>query len=155
MKKILKSGEVCMGICGEPAGFTDSFGESLFVGDMVNVYIERSDKRGATREVSGLEYVVHWDSEKPFIMGLKSSMHPVTHYYLDGEESHEGHYDYCETHYINDEYLEGDPRYLWFVVKVKDHKDTVHGERCGSGNVTTHLEPDQKKPLNSLLEGIF
>ncbi len=153
MKKILKSGEVCMGICGEPAGFTDSFGSPLYVGDLVNVYMERPDKRKAIRESSGPEYIVHMDNEDPFIMGLKSSMNPVTHYYLDGDESNEDDYDYRETHYINKDFPEDDPRYLWLVAKIKDHKDTVHGERWGSGNVTTYLvDEDEKKEEDGVKE---
>lgn len=53
-----------MGICGEPTDLTDSFGASLFVGDLVDVYIERPDKRGAAQEVAGPEYLVDEDKER-------------------------------------------------------------------------------------------
>ncbi len=145
-----------MGICGEPTDLTDSFGTSLFVGDLVDVYIERPDKRGAAQEVAGPEYVVHWDSdEEPFIMGLKSSMYPVKHYYLDGNESDKSDYDYCETHYINDKFLERAPEYLWLIRKIKGYKDTVHGERWGSGNVTTYLMDEDKERKEEKIEEVF
>ena len=100
---------------------------------MVDVYIERPDKRGAAQEVAGPEYVVHWDSdEEPFIMGLKSSMYPVKHYYLDGNESDK-----------------------WLIRKIKGYKDTVHGERWGSGNVTTYLMDEDKERKEEKIEEVF
>lgn len=40
MKRILKSGDVCMGTCGDTTGLYDSDGNSLHVGDLVAVWTQ-------------------------------------------------------------------------------------------------------------------
>lgn len=40
MKRILKSGDVFMGTCGDPTGLYDSDGNSLHVGDLVAVWTQ-------------------------------------------------------------------------------------------------------------------
>lgn len=142
MKKVLRSGSVYMGTCGEPAGMMDSFGEPLFVGDLVDVYCEMPLRSGSSRNVNGPEYIVKGDDGELFVMGLKSSTGRLTEYYLDGEKADENNYDYSETYFVNDSYPETEPRWKWLVKKVKGYQDTVSGERWGSGNVTTYLEPD-------------
>lgn len=145
MRKILKSGTVCMGICGKPTSLTDSFGRHLFVGDLVNLYAEIPNKTSVNRETEGPEYVVVDDDGNPFIMGIKGSLCRVTNYYLNGEDADEANYDYSETYYMPIGYPEMDLGYKWFVVKIKSYQDTVHGECWGSGNVTTCLEPEEKE----------
>lgn len=145
MKKVLRSGTVYMGTCGEPSGLTDSFGRDLYIGDLVDVYNETAIKKGFERDAAGPEYIVRPDGENAFIMGLKSSLCRVTKYYLDGEEADESCYDYVETYFVDNGYPESDPGYRWLVKKLKSYKDTVHGECWGSGNVTTYLETENEQ----------
>ncbi len=129
MKK-LYSGTYQMGICGKPTELVDSFGETLFIGDLVVIYnVERNQEISAGEP----EYVVQCDDENPFIMGLKSCQR-VTHYYLDGDEATKNKYDWKEDIYISEE------GYEWLVKKVKSHQKTVDGEVWGSGNVTVREE---------------
>lgn len=142
MRKILRSGDVCMGVCGKPTGLTDSFGRDLFIGDLVDLYAEIPEKTGIRRDAVGPEYVVMDGDGKPFIMGIKDSLCRVTNYYLKGELSDEKNYDYSETYYMPIGYPELDLGFRWLVAKVKGYQDTVHGERWGSGNVTTYLDKE-------------
>ena len=93
MSKKLYSGEVYMGTCGEPTDLTDSFGEQLFVGDLVVTYsVEHNSEISAGEP----EYIVFpHDEKEPCIMGLKNCK-KETHYYRDGVESTEELYDWKE-----------------------------------------------------------
>lgn len=129
MKKELYSGNCRMGTCGEPTELVDSFGEKLSVGDLVIIYnIEHNSGISAGE----LEYIVHPDGEEPCIMGLKNCK-KETHYYHDGEESTEEHYDWKEDTY------DSEKGFMWLVKKVKGHEKTVGGEIWGSGNVTVRI----------------
>jgi len=151
MKKVLKSGKVYMGTCGEPTGLTDSFGEPLFIGDLVDVYSEMPLRCGSCRDTYGPEYIVTDENGKVFIMGLKNSLCKKTEYYLDGEETDGTEYDYSQTYYVDNVYPETDPGYKWVVKKIKGYQDTVDGECWGSGNVTTHLETgDEQEKLDEI-----
>ena len=156
MGKVLRSGTVYMGTCGDPSGLTDSFGCDLYVGDLVDVYSETAVKKGFERDAAGPEYIVRPDGEDAFIMGLKSTLCWKTEYYLDGREADESCYDYMETYFVYNRYPEYDPGYRWLVKKVKSYKDTVHGERWGSGNVTTYLETgDEQDKQNEIHKEVF
>ncbi len=130
MVKRLYSGAVYMGTCGKPTILADSFGEELFVGDLVLIYSAEHCKEISAGEP---EYIVSPDDEESFIMGLKSCK-KETHYYRDGEESTENNYDWKEDTY------DSEKGFMWIVKKVKSYEKTVDGEVWGSGNVTVRLE---------------
>lgn len=46
MQKILKSGNVFMGICGDPTDLYDSDGNHLRVGDLVTIWTQDVENRG-------------------------------------------------------------------------------------------------------------
>ena len=140
MRKILKSGPISMGVCGTPTSMTDSFGEKLYVGDIVNVWYAEPAPEGRSLNAEDPEFVVQSEGEEPFIMGMKGSYQLQTRYYLNGEESNEENYDYAESYYHSES------GFLWMIKKIKDHKDTVHRERWGSGNVTVFLEKETGDP---------
>lgn len=151
MGKVLRSGTVYMGTCGEPSGMTDSFGYNLYVGDLVDVYSETAIKKGFERDAAGPEYIVMPDGEGAFIMGLKITLCRITKYYLNGEEADGSCHDYVETYFVDNGYPESALGYRWLVRKIKSYKDTVHGERWGSGNVTTYLETgDEQSKLDEI-----
>lgn len=130
MIKKLYSGKFYMGTCGEPTDLIDSFGNKLFVGDLVIAFsVEHCEEISAGEP----EYIVSPEGEEPFIMGLKYCERK-THYYRDGEESTEEIYDWKE-----DTYDSGNG-WMWLIKKVKGYEITVNGEVWGSGNVTVRLE---------------
>ena len=127
--KHLYSGNVFMGICGEPTNLSDSYGEELFVGDLLVVF---SEEHKNILNMCGLEYVVN-DSDSPFIMGLKGTHERKTEYYLDGDYSDETNYDYKIDYYVSNE---NSYELKWLIKKVKGYESVVNGECWGSGLVT-------------------
>lgn len=123
----LFSGNCPMGICGTETELADSYGELLYVGDLVCLYCEKY-KEELTLE--GPEFVVD-NGEGPFIMGIKGSRERQTEYYLDGVESDSSHFDYHVDYYLS--LL---PGHRWLVKKIKPWDQTVPGETWGSGNIT-------------------
>lgn len=149
MRKVLKSGAVSMGICGQPTDLTDSFGERLSVGDIVDVWYAEPTPEGRTLQVEGPEFIVMDEKGDPFIMGLRGSELLETRYYLDGEESDETNYDFAETYYRSS------AGFLWLIKKIKGYEDVVHGECWGSGNVTAYLEDELGDPVGTESKGAF
>ena len=136
--KRLYSGTFPMGICGSPTELVDSFGRALSVGDLVVIYpVNLRDREIPAEEFMHPTYVVQYENENPFIMGLKSCRR-VTNYYLDGCDpftsyfkASENKYDWKEDVYVSKE------GYNWLVKKVKSYRETVDGESWGSRYVTT------------------
>lgn len=122
-----------MGICGEPTNLTDSYGEELFVGDLVVVF---SEEYKSYLNMCDLEYIVN-DADVPFIMGLKNSYQKETEYYLNGELSNEKSYDFKADYYVSSNSENITSR--WLIKKVKGYEDIVVGEKWGSGNVTVKM----------------
>ena len=124
-RRILKSGSVFMGTCGEQTDLYDSNGNNLRVGDLVAIWTQDVEDRGWNDEPA---YVVKEEGEEPFIMGLKSSRR-VREYILDGEVSDEEHYDTILDTYSCDR-SDADSTYLiWNVIRIKTFDKTVDGER--------------------------
>lgn len=149
MRKVLKSGTVQMGICGQPTDLTDSFGERLSVGDIVDVWYAEPTPEGRSLQAEGPEFIVMDEKGDPFIMGLRGSEPLETRYYLDGEESDETNYDFAETYYRSS------AGFLWVIKKIKGYEDVVHGECWGSGNVTAYLEDEPGDPVGTESQGVF
>lgn len=149
MRKVLKSGTVPMGICGQPTDLTDSFGERLSVGDIVDVWYAEPTPEGRALRAEGPEFIVMNEAGKPFVMGLIGSKPLEIRYYLDGEESDETNYDFAETYYRSS------AGFLWLIKKIKGYEDVVHGERWGSGNVTAYLEDEPGDPIGAESQEVF
>ena len=149
MRKVLKSGTVPMGICGHPTNMTDSFGERLSVGDIVDVWYAEPTPEGRALRAEGPEFIVMNEAGKPFIMGLIGSRLLETRYYLDGEEADETHYDFAETYYRSS------AGFLWVIKKIKGYEHVVHGECWGSGNVTAYLEDEPGALAGTDSQGVF
>ena len=123
-RRILKSGSVFMGTCGEQTDLYDSNGNNLRVGDLVAIWTQNIENRGWNDEPA---YVVKEEGEEPFIMGLKSSRR-VSEYILNGEVSDEEHYDTILDTYRDDS-SDADSTYLiWNVIRIKTFDKTVDGE---------------------------
>lgn len=123
-RRILKSGSVFMGTCGEPTDLYDSNGNNLRVGDLVAIWTQDVEDRGWNDEPA---YVVKEEGEEPFIMGLKSSRR-VREYILDGEVSDEEHYDTILDTYSYDRSDAGSTYLIWNVIRIKTFDKTVDGE---------------------------
>lgn len=128
MKRILKSGDVFMGTCGDPTGLYDSDGNSLHVGDLVTVWTQDVKDRGWNDEPT---YVVKEQGGEPFIMGLKAA-HLVREYILDGDVSDEEHYDTILDTY----HCDADPAHqsndtTWNVIRAKTFDQTADEEIWG------------------------
>lgn len=116
------SGEVLAGRCGIDAG-TDSFGEKLSVGDIVQYWTYNQGVKQLSWYSVGISVIVELGSDTtpgcdPFVMGLKGAkiLMPkdldCDHPDFDGNE---------------DEEPEG-----WVFVKAKDHSLVVDGEEWPS-----------------------
>ena len=128
MQKILKSGNVFMGICGDQTGLYDSDGNSLHVGDLVAVWPQDVKTRGWDNEPA---YVVKEQNGEPYIMGMKAA-HLVREYILDGDVSDEEHYDTVLDTYRYDT----DPApqlkdITWNVIRAKTFDQTADEETWG------------------------
>lgn len=128
MKRILKSGNVFMGTCGDTTGLYDSDGNSLHVGDLVAVWTQDVKNRGWNDEPA---YVVKEQGGDPFIMGLKTA-HLVREYILDGDVSDEEHYDTVLDTYRCDADLTCQSKdTTWSVIRIKTFNQTADEEFWG------------------------
>ena len=122
--KVIKSGECINGICGEPFDKTDSFGNPLCVGDIVQIWhitsgeFDNGSGDGFTAVVNE-KYTSFADGThqenaeySTFVMGIKDSviLQPDDFENDDGEGNLTG----------------------WCVKKIKCHSDTVIGEKWSS-----------------------
>ena len=128
MKRILKSGNVFMGTCGDTTGLYDSDGNSLHVGDLVAVWTQDVKNRGWNDEPA---YVVKEQGGKPFIMGLKAT-HLVREYILDGDVSNEEHYDtVLDTYRCNTDLTCQSKDTTWIVIRIKTFDQAADEEIWG------------------------
>lgn len=129
MKRILKSGSVYMGTCGEPTDLYDSDGNHLKVGDLVAIWTQEIDERGWHDKPA---YVVREQDGEPYIMGLKTA-HLVREYILDGEVSSEEHYDtVLDTYRCYADPEQRSEGITWNVLRIKSF-DRVADEEIWSG----------------------
>ena len=98
MKKILRSGNVYMGTCGDPTDLYDSNGNNLKVGDLVAIWTRDVKERGWNDKPT---FVVQEKIGVPYIMGLKGA-HLVRKHIRDGESSDAGHCDTILDSYLRD-----------------------------------------------------
>lgn len=125
MSKILKSGNVYMGTCGDPTDLYDGNGNHLKVGDLVAVWTQEISERGWNDAPT---FVVREKDGRPYIMGLKNAER-IREYIHDGEPSDAEH---CDT--VLDSYRckmsTPDPSkaYIWNVVRVKPYDAVAPGE---------------------------
>ena len=127
MKRILKSGTVLMGTCGDSTDLYDSVGNHLRVGDLVAIWTQDVEDRGWHDEPA---FVVKEQDGKPFIMGLKTA-HLVREYILDGDVSDEENYDMVLDTYRcydnTDKACQGE-NITWNVTRVKTFDRTADEE---------------------------
>lgn len=125
MKKILKSGSVHMGTCGELTDLYDGNGNNLRVGDLVAVWTQEITERGWNDAPA---FVVQEENGQPYIMGLKSAER-IREYVNDGEPSDAEH---CDT--ILDSYRckmdtpHPSKEFMWNVIRIKTYNEVVSGE---------------------------
>lgn len=124
-KKVLKSGNITVGTCGNPTDLYDSDGHQLYVGDIVMVWTQDIVSRGWSDAPA---YVVEEDGI-PYIMGLYN-IKPVHKYFLNGEPSDEEHYDMIADSYRRPDADEDEP--TWYVIRVKKYDETMIGEIWGN-----------------------
>lgn len=130
MGKILRSGNVYLGTCGDPTDLYDSNGNNLYVGDLVAVWTQDVEDRGWNDEPT---FVVQEKGGKPYIMGLKNAK-LVRKYLLDGTPSDKQH---CDS--ILDVYqYGGNPKSsskipVWNVIRIKTYDKTAIGEIWDGG----------------------
>lgn len=129
MKKILKSGNVYMGTCGEPTNLYDSDGNNLRVGDLVAVWTQDVNERGWQDKPT---FVVQPEGEAPFVMGYKAAER-VREYILDGNPANAKQYDTILEHY---RCYQGskDTMTTWNLIRIKSYDETAVGETW-EGNV--------------------
>lgn len=142
MKRILKSGDVIMGTCGDPTDLYDSNGNSLHVGDLVAVWTQDVKDRGWNDAPA---YVVKEQGGEPFIMGLKAA-HLVREYILDGDASDKEHYDtVLDTYRCSADPTHQSNDITWNVIRIKTSdqaadEETWGGVRSVSEDSETDLE---------------
>lgn len=128
MKRILKSGDVCMGTCGDPTGLYDSDGNSLHVGDLVAAWTQDVKDRG-WNDVSA--YVVKEQGGEPFIMGLKD-VPLVREYILDGDVSNKEHYDtVLDAYRCSADLTRQSNDTTWNVIRIKTFDQVADEETWG------------------------
>ena len=125
MKKILKSGSVYMGTCGDLTDLYDSDGNNLRVGDLVAAWTQEVEERGWNDSPA---FVVQEKNGQHYIMGFKSADR-VREYVYDGESSDAKHYDsiFDSYRYALDP-SDSSKKIVWNVIRIKPYDKTGPGE---------------------------
>jgi hypothetical protein len=103
------SGQVSMGLCGEPVGFTDMGGKPLHVGDVVLTFT--ASPHGAPEE----PYMQHWPEGMTAVVDRGEKFGAVSRYFVMGIAS-----------------VPMDDPGEWRVLKVKSFDEVVPGEHWRS-----------------------
>lgn len=146
MKKILRSGNVYMGTCGDPTALYDSNGNNLKVGDLVAIWTRDVKERGWNDKPT---FVVQEKIGVPYIMGLKGA-HLVRKHIRDGESSNAGHCATILDSYLRDAAEPHNPKETtWYVMRIKSHEQTAIGETWDCG-----VHPVDEDAETSMEDGI-